>query len=911
MFRSLTLIAALALTPMIGFAQSLPLKLDFLPPTLAPRDLCNAPAPTDGVSDFRTEGGKQELTNVERIGYLRSDIQRYMNADANQYFAFVNALITQQSLIDESFTNVDAIFARIDLMLRAGQGEQLREQRIVASLRERASELTNGQRVKLALFYEEGIGVAPDPLFSQELIREAAYAGSALALLEIARLAGQGILVEGWDAPLDLTVTMAFGGILGPLDRSVCQRAERIAQEYIKGDLVAPNPSIALAWYKFAADMGGSQAAWRIVEFHLNADAKTKNNVELRRYLDLAVRLGVTVDDASSAALVASGAVSENELAAILGFNFDQDKRRTRAAIAPYLDLVVNIDSLEPDEDSLLLDYLWEITKLPEAPGNIYTRLAAEILGRKGRWAGEAEAMPLLEEAARRGDGLGQRRLANMLLRYRDDPVQLARTESLLMEAVSRHGLSVAMNDLDSLYRCRTPDAPRLRLANEWAQSYAASERANVSVSGVDLLSLSPDRDPEVISLIQSLALDRRSQMVAAHAQRVQSNTLAANEALQFWADMLSNSSQALELFAKYEFSLAQSPAQRDLAVEFFRRVYLNNGVATALDLAVALVEYNARDPEIAEEIVQLLTMAGRRGEGGAIRLLSRLQSGVRSEAAVYAQFADSIEKRGDFLAMMFALPHVPRVQVDDYVDRAVSLMSCTSKDVEELASAHAKVSDQNGAFHWHKIALNIDGGHALSKLGLSDRQTGLFDKGAAPDPVARAQRSLAEGDPNALMRLIQLTSNPGLPSYNADAASRYFETGIEQGDTDRLVALAAIYRASSDEVRRAIDARVDMDDVLLRVARGGDVAAAYALGMRLRDTAKDASGLAQSLSLLEAAALRGHRDAMYETGFALGFGLGRAADVAGAIKWLEQAATVGHPDAGALAKSLRIAGGL
>lgn len=910
MFRSLTLIAALTLTPMAGLAQSLPLKLDFLPPTLAPRDLCNAPEPTDTRADFGTSGGKQELTNVERIGYLRSDIQRYMNADAGRYFSFVNALITQQALIDESFTSVDAIFARIELMLRAERGEQLREQGIVAGLRARSADLTNRQRVKLALFFEEGVGVARDPAFAQELFREAAYAGSALALLEIARLEGQGVLVEGWDAPLDLTVTMAFGGILGPLDHSVCARAERIAQEYIEGDLVVPNPAIALAWYKFAADMGGSQAAWKIVEFHLNADAATKNNVELRRYLNLAVRLGVAVDETSRAALVASGAVSENELAAILGFNFDQDRQRAAAPIAPFLDLAVNVDSVEPDEDSLLVDYLWEITTMPEVPGNVFTRLAGEILGRKGRWAGEADALPLLEEAARRGDGVGQRRLGNMLLRYRDDPTRLARAESLLMEAVTRHGLTSAMRDLDSLYRCRVNDAPRLEQADTWAGSYAAAQDAIISLSGGDLLALSLDREPETISMIQSLALDKRSHMVAAQAQRLQSNPLAAKEALQYWGAALSNSSQALEIFARYEFSLARSAVERDLAVEFFRRVFLNNGVATALDLAVMLVEYNSRDPKIAAEIEQLLTMAGRRGEGGAIRLLARLQAKKRSEAAVYTQFAETIEKRGDFLAMMFALPHVPRAKVGDYVNRAVSLMSCSSKDVEELGAAFAKLQNGEQSYHWHQVGLNFEGGHALSKLGLSDRQVDWFDGGVAPNPVDRAARDLAEGDPNALMRLINLTSNPNLPTYDVAAASRYFETAIAGASTERLVALAAVYRASAGEVRRAIDARVNIDDVLLRVARSGDVAAAFALGMRLRDTAKDAAGLAQSLSLLEAAALRGHRDAMYETGFALGFGLGRRVDAPGAIKWLEQAATVGHPEAAALAKTLRIANG-
>ena len=98
---------------------------------------------------------------------------------------------------------------------------------------------------------------------------------------------------------------------------------------------------------------------------------------------------------------------------------------------------------------------------------------------------------------------------------------------------------------------------------------------------------------------------------------------------------------------------------------------------------------------------------------------------------------------------------------------------------------------------------------------------------------------------------------------------------------------------------------------MLQEAATGGDVAAAYALGMTLRDAAKSSVELSRSFDLLESAALRGHRDAMFETGYALGLGLGRAPDLAAAVSWLEQAADMGHTDAAALAQSLRIAGGL
>ncbi|MEP1586089.1 MAG: hypothetical protein ABJR46_01315 [Tateyamaria sp.] len=912
MFRPLILTAALAFAPVISQAQAnTRLSLDFLPPMLEPQDVCFAAPATAGPDDLSVGGSAQELSDADRISYLRRDIRAYTNEDANGFYPFIEALIARRAQIDETFTEVDAIFARIELMLRAGRIDQLVSEGLVNSLRDRVDDLDNSQQMALARHFSDGTGVVADQAFAQELIREAAYGGNATALLNIARLAQEGVLIEGWDAPLDLTITMAFGGILGALDSGVCARAERIAQEYIKGDLVAPNPALALAWFRFAADMGGAEAAWKVVEFHLNGDSETSNNVELRRYLEQAVRLGVAIDEVATEALVSSGAVLQDELTRILGFNYPQDQRRTRSAIGPFLQLAVNIDATEANEGGLLLQYLGEIVQMPEAPGRIFNRLAGEVLVRKGRWAGEADALTLLEEATARGDGPGQRRLARMLVRYRDDPAQIARADSLLSDVVSRFAMPDALRDLDTLYRCQVNDAPRLDIADPWARAYAASGRANVQVSATDLLALSPYRAPETIAQIQSLALGNRAQMVASHAQRVQSDPFAAEAALRYWAGVVNQSDQTLEAFAELEFELATTPAQRDLAIEFFRRVYLNNGVTTALDLAIALVDYDARDPKVAAEIVNLLTMAGNRGEGAAIRLLSRLQADTRSEAAVFAEFADKIEARGDFLALMFAIPHIKAEKVDDYIDRAVSLMSCGTKDAAELGDAYAIRGDGQLSHHWREVGLHFDGGHVLSKLRLTNLQMRSFDDGVAPDPVARATLALAEGDRGALMRLIRLTSNAELPTYDAEAAVGHLVTALQTSTADAAAPLAALYRAAPEEIRGEVDLRIDIATVLQQGAESGDAASAFELGMLLRTTATDAAGLAQSLVWLEAAAAKGHRDAMFEAGYALGFGLGHVPDAVAAIAWLDQADTVGHPRAAALAQTLRIKGGL
>ena len=159
-------------------------------------------------------------------------------------------------------------------------------------------------------------------------------------------------------------------------------------------------------------------------------------------------------------------------------------------------------------------------------------------------------------------------------------------------------------------------------------------------------------------------------------------------------------------------------------------------------------------------------------------------------------------------------------------------------------------------------------------------------------------------------MHLVRLTSDPDLSTYDPVAAGPYFLDAIAAAEPESLTQLSVVYRSATPEVRQIIDAGTDFDLLLEQAARNGDVDAAYALGLNLRDTARNAAQLGQSLDWLETAASRGHRNAMFETGYALGLGLGSLPAPQDAVRWLDQAASAGHPQAAELARTLRIAGG-
>lgn len=902
------------LVPFAAFAA--PLPIEFLPPDIAARDLCNAPSPAE--TDIHTESGlgDLELTDELRLEFLARDIRTLQRQDAERWFRYIDALITRRAQFDDTFAGIDEGFARVVLHLRAKRLGALRNSGLIAQLRAQAEQMTNNQRLTLARYYREGITVPVDVPFSQEMLREAAFGGSARALTEIARMQMRGDMLEGWDAPLDLTVTLAFGGLLGELTPSVCARAERIAQEYLKGDLVVANPEIAHAWRKFAADMGGVEAAWRVVEYHLNADADRKDIYEMRAYLRRAAQLGLTPDGRQTSQLLASGVISADEIEAALGFNINQDRRRVETSLIPYFDLGVWVDDIVVNEDSVRLQYLRELAKLPEAPGFVFTDLAKEVLARKGRWGGEAEAMDLLEVAVARGDENGMQMLARMLVRYRDDPVRINHAENLLLETVSRFGMASSMRVLEGLYRCQLNDAPLKDEADLWARNYAATGDTAVHASATDVMTLSPFLSPEKLARIQTQALEGRTQARAEMGQRLQSNPLTSEAALRLWAKRISASDKALETFVRMEMDLSRTPQERALAIEFFRRVYLNNGVTSALDLSVALLEDQARDPEIAKEIIKILTIAGHRGEGASIRLMSRLlakstspEDYAASAAIFYDKYKDVIEKRGDFLALVFAIPFLPEDRVDDYFDRAASLMGCENKDADEMGDAHALRQNPQMVYHWRNVVLDFDGGHLLSKLQLTDNQVRMFDEGKAPGAEQVAARTLTEGDANAELRLYRLTGDPDLPGFDPQAAAQHLVTLLDAAQGDALLWAISSYRTAHRDVRAEIDETRDMPAILRNAATAGDNRARFEYAMHLRDQAAGPDDLRQSAEWLSKAAEGGYDEAMVELGFALGFGIGfdgpQDSNVSAALDWLARAEKLGHPRAAQLAQLL------
>lgn len=888
MFMASCLISAL----LAGQANAERLTLAFLPPDLPPSDVCNADPERFDEDETQVaeieEPGPQILDDEGRLQFLARDIRNLRRDDPDGAFEFIMELIGLRARLDPGYAGFDETFDRIDTYLAAGRIGELADQALIPSLAERTEEMSWSQTVRLSRFYLNGIGVKKNRDYAMQLIMDQAYLGNADALLEVLRMQLRGDDVGDWGLSTEETARLAFGGMVGRLNRGLCSRAERMAREYIDGDLLTPNPDLAYAWRKFAADMGGAEAAWRIVEHHLSATGDEKNDAVLRHYLQKAVTNGFVILPETVEEIVATGAKTEEEVRRILGQNHARSGHSDRLSAIPYFALDVRITPRSIAEEGDYLQYLSEIVKLPGVPGPVLTEYARETLLRKGRWKGMAEAEGLLREAVRLGDPKATTLLAEFLLSDRSDAARVEEAENLLIGAVERHGETDAMKALDELYRCQMPGSPRLSEAGFWATAYAAANAEPVTVTATDLSRFDARQEPEAVARIQTLALQGHSTSAADWLQYLQSDTTTPDTVLRHWADRVSRSDIALEKYMLGQFELASTPAERHSTIEFFRRVYLDIGSSISLELATTLIESIGRDPVVAEEIRQLLTNSGNRGQGAAIRLLQRLTG--RDAAEVYQEFADAIETRGDFVALVFAAPHVSDEIFLRYMGRAISVMSCTTKDVTELVEAYARRGMEKDVMHWVNVGMSVEGGNSLMKLGLSDRQMANFDRGVsiAQDTLDRPKPGAEDFDRRRQLYLGAADSEA--PGYDPDTAAGNLAEIFGAGDRSQYLWALAQYRKAAPEVRDAVDALVNVRAALLAAAGNGDAAAQYELGMLLRSTAREKGDLEASTDWLSQAADAGHDQAMIEYAFAIGFGVGRQADPKLALIWLDRA---------------------
>ena len=908
--RALPLIIAATL-PCVLQAQQVgatAVELEFRPPNITPEMICVAREPDAVTVAAWEDWDRTRLPDVSPT-LVKRDIRRLQQIDPVRWLDTIEVIIDRLADADPGFAGTNALVARITAMEAASDFAGLRDQQLVVQLANEADSLSPRLKNVLARLIRDGIGIERDIDRANTLLLEAGYAGNADALLSLSKMVLEGDAPAGWDVPVDLAVTMAFGSLVGELNETICDRTARIAREYHNGEIVQNDAQLAHDWFRFTADLGDANAAWKVVEYHMRAEGFEKDNDQLLRYLRQASDAGLPYAQIELGRLYETGALVEKDLDrafALFQAAAASGQRAGLTRVALFLE--VHADQY-PNREAERTAAMRALAEFDDAPGWVFTRLAQIEIAEQGRWAGQTEAMALFERAAELEDTEGISELATMLIAQRD-PQSFERAVDLLSKTVSTLGGITPTKSLYGAFMCQAHDSPRLAEAEYWRLQEAATASANLELSAQQVISLNAQENPQMIATLQSQALYGRPTSLARYLKYLEFSPDTTPELQAFWADYSGQFPDVLRALAKLEFELAENPEQRVVAFDLLRREYRRSGAGAALELAQAILDYQS-DTEVGiTQVKALLEGPARAGQGAAIKLIATLEEDDPTGARTYAAFADVIAANGDFDALVFAVPHVASLERDVYLARAISVMPCDYKNVMAMADLSQVIGDTAQENQWMQIAQELVGGNVWAMVDLAERHVEIGTPESILNGVALFEAAFAQGDETAARGLFALAVDPATAGYDPEHAAAMLQDAMVGTNQSVLPGYLGRYRRADSATQAVIAAKVDMPAAYRIAANSGDVFAMRTYAMHLRETAATAADLTQSTQWLAQAAEGGDTTAMAEFGYALAFGIGIPAEPDDALIWLERAADNGSEKARAITSLINLQDG-
>lgn len=880
-----------------GVAYADTLVLDFAPPQIEPTRIC-VPRPPDSETIATWENWDGIRLPEVSAAIVTRDINRLKQLDATLWLPKIEQMITRLEEAEPRFAGNNALIARISALESAGAFAELNSRQLVAELASQADSLSPRLKNALSRYLRDGIGITRDVAAANTLLIDAAFAGNADALLTLTKMELDGKGLAGWDVPADLAVTMAFGSLVGELDPSICDRASRIAREYHSGEIVTHDAQLAHDWFRFAADLGDSNSAWKIVEYHMRAEGFEKDNHLLLQYLRQAADAQLDYAQIELGRLYEAGSLVAQDLDEALNLFRAAAKSSERPGLTRLaLFLEAHADRY-PDLQEERYEALVALSELDDTAGWVFTRLAEETYVRKGRWAGRDEAMVYLERAAALGDLDGSIELALALLAERDDQRSFERAVNILSYSVSSLGGVTPTKLLHGAFMCSAPDSPRVQEASYWIAMEDATATRNVDISARDVLDLSPQSDPLILAQLQSHALYGRPKALAVYLKYLETNPAVKPEVQAFWNDYSNQYANVLDALARLELELAQNPQERAFAIDLLRQQYATVGGPAALPLAQALNNYSTAGTSNADEIREILQEPASLGIGAAIGLLVAHADEADAGRQIYTQYAEVIARDGDFDALVFAIPFVEGEVRAAYLSRAAGIIPCDYKHAMIMTDLLLSIDDTDGALRWMEIAGHLTDGNSWALTDLGRSQLEVLGDDAASDALALFERAVNMGDMNAHSDMFELLVKPDTTVYDPIRASQVISETAALGDSTILARLLGRYRNADPAAKLVIDAQLDMPNIYFTAARSGDIYSMRAYAIYQRETAKTEADLISSTEWFTRAAEGGDVTAMAELGYALAFGIGTEPNLNTAIVWLEKAAAAGSKKA-------------
>ena len=885
------LVAPIICIPSMTRADTI--SLEFAPPQIDATNICvTRPPDAEIIARWGNWDGLRLPEGTQ--GIVRSDINRLKQLDAVAWLPTIELMIARLEEADPRFAGNNALISRISAMEAAGAFEELRSQQLVAQLAAQAGSLSPLLQNTLSRYYRDGVSVERNVEFANSLLTEAAYAGNADALLTLTSMTLEGEAPDEWDVPPDLATIMAFGALVGELDSSICERASRIAREYNSGEIVERNIQLAHDWLRFAADLGDSNSAWKIVEYHMQAEGFEKDNDLLLQYLTQAADAQLPYAQIELGRVYETGALVDKDLDAALSLYRAAATAGGRPALTRLAIFLERYEDTYPNFQSEKQSALEQLGARDDVSGWVLTRLANNIYERDGRWAGRDQAMAYLERAATLGDLEGSIQYATGLIAQNNTPHDFEQAVGILTNSVALLGGVTPTKLLYGAFMCNAPDSPRIAEAQFWNTLEEATATRNVEIEAGDILHLSRNDDPLTIARLQSHALYGRPTAMANYLKHLENDNSYGPEILAFWQEYSNQYAFVLEAIAELELELAQNPQERFLAIELLRQEYSISGGQAALSLANALLDYADETNVNIDEATELLQELVSRGDGAALRILASLTDTETGGQLIFNQYADVIDANGDFDALLFALPFVDDQTRAEYLRRAAGIVPCDYKNVMSLSQTLQQLGDVEGALHWANIATHLMDGNAWAQTDLARMKLDLLGNEGAPEAIALLEQAVLAGDPTAHSTLFELLTDSTGSVYEPTRAAMMIQDAVDTENTDVLNRLLSRLRSADEVARAALQDELDFPNVLLAAALSGDIYSMRAYAIYRRDNAATPADMTESTQWFGRAAQGGDVTAMAEYGYALAFGMGTEANLDDAIFWLEQAADAG-----------------
>ena len=904
---------------MAGPGLASPVKFTFEPPAIEVQQICMERENDVAIIQRWTEWDGKSLADWNP-DILRRQIRRLRELDAVVWYDKLEAAIRLMPTIDAGFTADQQALEQIDLMIAAGRMRELTALQLVPTLM--ANRKGDSPRVELALsrFLRNGQGIEANLDKGLELLVAAAMGGNADALLEIVAMQVAGQTIPNWDVSPDLAVTMAFGALVGKLDPMICDRVTRIAREYKNGDVVERDMELAERWYRFAADLGDADAAWKVAELHMESDELVKDNDLLVTYLTRAAEGGAPFAIIALGRVYETGALVPKDEDRAQALYTEAAKTGDRGALIRLTQLLADRSDANPRYREAFVQALDNLVARNDAPTWALLTKADAILKTEGRWAGEAEALTYLDRAAERGDGNGIVRGAEMRFRYATEPNDFYAGIDRMIYSVAELGMNDPAADLFDAYICRSPNAPQSDEAALWREVEASKASKTVSFALDELKALAANPDPLQLASLQSQALYGR---VTATAQYLTYLELSGASAFQksFWETYSRRFHGVDTARARILLDGGARGADRARAISMLRSEVAAGEVMAGLPLAGALLrpvplfdgadapEPNAHDRA---EALGLLLPIARAGVGEALSLLPlAAPDRFPDMASVSRQFARTIDARGDFDALLLAIPDLDQFSNrPNYIRRALTITDCSFEQTIQMADVLGQIGDHEGFNKWIGISRAIldEDSWQITLLGDRLRQYGTAEQHA--EGMKLYQTAYEMRSRTAAQRLLALASNASGRDYDPRLASRLYVELLTDAEPNEVVQLLKRINLEDEEIRQLTLARVSPAEVYLTAAEKGNAIAMREYARIIRASASTPEDVTEAVGWFARAAELNDAPAMLDYAEMLAFGAGVEPSREEAIKWLKKAADLGAPQANVMLQSLALAGG-